>query len=1061
MKYVLSIACMLLYLWEVNAQPGHFITKWYFANPTLKFNFYALTTGPVNYTWSTSSGNSGSGSFNQNPLGIVTIFVTTGANDTLTLSIEPANLRRFANNDLFPNLDATKLIDVTQWGNVQWSSMENAFWGCTNLKISATDAPNLSNVTSMFSMFYGASSFNQSINHWNVSNVQNMSMLFFNATSFNQPLNNWNVSNVTNMMGMFAGATSFNQNINNWNVSNVQMMANMFRNATSFNQPLNNWNVSNVTNMVAMFNGATAFNQPLNNWNVNNVTMMTFMFAGAKSFNQNINNWNVSNVTNMMGMFSDASSFNQPLNNWNVSNVTSFSGMFQKATSFNQPIGNWNINAFDLSAMFDSAVAFNQPLNWNTSNVQSMANMFRDAKSFNQNINSWNVSNVFTFGGMFSGATSFNQPLSNWNTSNAIDMSYMFAGATSFNQPLNTWNLNNVSSTIGMFQRATSFNQPLNSWNTSSVISMSFMFDSAISFNQPINNWNVSNVTDMAYMFRNAKSFNQPLNSWGVSSVTNMSYMFAGATSFNQPLNTWNVSNVTDMSHMFDSAAFFNQPLGSWTFNTAVNLTNMLRKSGMDCIQYSATLSGWASNMSTPNGRTLGATGLKYSPSAAASRNTLITGKGWSITGDAMASSACLPTTKWNGTAWNNGTPAAGMEAVIEANYNTQLHGNISTARVVVDAGDTLFIHSSGNITVTDSVHNNGVIRSCGGTINGPLKGNAPQVASAPSITTQPANQTVVANSSATFNVVASGGFLNYQWKQGLTNVGTNASSYTTPPTTLANSGKKYAVIVSNFCGSVLSDSATLTVNPASSIWNGTSWSNGVPNTSTNAFINGKYQTNVHGNLSAYKIIVNDTLFVHASGIVSAVDSIKNNGVVRSCGGTLSGTFAGNAVASATTPVITVQPTNQTVTQPATATFTVTATGNFLSYQWKQGNINVGTNSNSYTTPPTSFATDNGKKYVVVVSNFCGSVTSDSATLIVQTLTSIPAEDGISTLAVSYSIDKTIYTEVAVPAEVLVYNANGAIVGKGTAVQVNAPGIYLIRIITERGETKVSKLLVK
>jgi len=57
--------------------------------------------------------------------------------------------------------------------------------------------------------------------------------------AINQPLNNWNVSKVTNMSEMFYGASSFNQPLNNWNVSNVKEMGYMFyRGANSFNQPL-------------------------------------------------------------------------------------------------------------------------------------------------------------------------------------------------------------------------------------------------------------------------------------------------------------------------------------------------------------------------------------------------------------------------------------------------------------------------------------------------------------------------------------------------------------------------------------------------------------------------------------------------------------------------------------------------------------------------------------------------------------------------------------------------------------------------------------------------------
>ena len=39
---------------------------------------------------------------------------------------------------------ANKIRTVEQWGDIRWASMERAFAGCKNLKINATDAPDLS-----------------------------------------------------------------------------------------------------------------------------------------------------------------------------------------------------------------------------------------------------------------------------------------------------------------------------------------------------------------------------------------------------------------------------------------------------------------------------------------------------------------------------------------------------------------------------------------------------------------------------------------------------------------------------------------------------------------------------------------------------------------------------------------------------------------------------------------------------------------------------------------------------------------------------------------------------
>jgi hypothetical protein len=87
----------------------------------------------------------------------------------------------------------------------------------------------------------------------------------------------------------------------------------------------------------------------------------------------------------------------------------------------------------------------------------------------------------------------------------------------------------------------------------------------------------------------------------------------------------------------------------------------------------------------------------------------------------------------------------------------------------------------------------------------------------APAITTQPSNETVTAGQTATFSVVASGTApLAYQWQEnGNTISGATANSYTTPVTTTANSGEQLRVVVTNAFGSVTSNTAALTVNPA------------------------------------------------------------------------------------------------------------------------------------------------------------------------------------------------------------------------------------------------------
>lgn len=83
-----------------------------------------------------------------------------------------------------------------------------------------------------------------------------------------------------------------------------------------------------------------------------------------------------------------------------------------------------------------------------------------------------------------------------------------------------------------------------------------------------------------------------------------------------------------------------------------------------------------------------------------------------------------------------------------------------------------------------------------------------------PVIVTPPQNQTVIAGSTATFSVVATGA-TSYQWyKNGVLIPGATGTSYTTPPTVLADTGSMFTVVVSNSGGSITSNPALLTVLP-------------------------------------------------------------------------------------------------------------------------------------------------------------------------------------------------------------------------------------------------------
>ena len=342
--------------------------------------------------------------------------------------------------------DKDKIVSIDQWGTISWGTMLGSFYGCSNLNVLASDAPDLSGVLSMADMFR-------------------------DATSLNADFNNWDTSNVTTMSGVFWGATSFNGDVSTWNTSSVTTMANMFREASSFNQSLNDWDVSGVVSVVNMFRDAIEFDQPLNGWETTSLKVISSVFLGASNFNQDLDNWDVSGVKAFTSVFQDASKFNGNVSTWDTSSATSMSSVFRRATVFDQPLNDWDVSGVtNFFSMFNEAEAFNQDLNnWTPLSVDTFSRMFLDAISFNGDVTTWDVSSATDFTSMFEGASSFDRDISEWDVSGGDNFINMFKNASIFNQDIGGWNMTNATVIFGMFLDAALFDQDISGWNVENV----------------------------------------------------------------------------------------------------------------------------------------------------------------------------------------------------------------------------------------------------------------------------------------------------------------------------------------------------------------------------------------------------------------------------------------------------------------------------------------------------------------------------------------------------------------------------------------------------------------
>jgi len=680
-------------IWAVCTSEAFFITKWNTENTQTGSSASNQLRIPLygnGYNFEVNWGDGNTNSYEIDP-GEIPHFIehTYDSPGVYTLLISGDFPRIYFRN----SSDRRKIVDVVQWGDIQWTSMENAFYECYNLNISATDAPDLSSVTSMSNMFARITQMNPAIGHWDVSQVQDMSYLFNETQAFNQDLSGWDVSSVTNMSNMFAFAEAFNGNISSWTVSSVTDMSYMFYNAITFDQDISNWDVSNVTDMGSMFGFAEIFNRDISNWDVSNVTNMANMFDFATTFNQDISSWDVQNVEDMSYMFRECYIFNQNIGNWDVSNVADMSGMFNFAESFNQDISNWDVSSVSsMSEMFYGAYEFNQDLSgWC---VQQFAvpepDFDADAESWvlpkpvwgtcpGDFVTTWQTDNtgesasnqirIPLFGDGYDFTIDWgdgNQDdyvLNPGQVTHSIEHTYASSGLKTitisgdfpriyFNNAgdrlkltsIEEWGAGKIKwdSFENAFKGCANLN--INAEDTPLlyyVNSMQSAFEGCSSLTANLNIWDVSGISNMAFTFKDAVAFNSPLADWDVSQVTNMQGMFQGAAAFDQPIEAWNTENVTNMTGLFQNAIVFNQLLGNWQLNSNVSMAQMFDGCGMECNSYSWLLMALSDNPNTPNGRVLGADGLSYGTNVEAARNNLITNKGWIINGDSPSGVLC------------------------------------------------------------------------------------------------------------------------------------------------------------------------------------------------------------------------------------------------------------------------------------------------------------------------------------------------------------------------------------------------------------------------------------
>ena len=106
--------------------------------------------------------------------------------------------------------DRLKLLEIQQWGAIAWSALNNAYHGCSNMQITASDLPIMSGVTAMANAFRLCSAM-QSFPAINTSTVDNMTDCWRSCTGLTSfPIISLAAGpNLTRAWNLCTGLTSF------------------------------------------------------------------------------------------------------------------------------------------------------------------------------------------------------------------------------------------------------------------------------------------------------------------------------------------------------------------------------------------------------------------------------------------------------------------------------------------------------------------------------------------------------------------------------------------------------------------------------------------------------------------------------------------------------------------------------------------------------------------------------------------------------------------------------------------------------------------------------------
>ena len=479
--------------------------------------------------------------------------------------------------------DKAKFVEFVQWGSeTEIHSLYRAFYQCTNMVYSATDAPDLSNLSG--------------------STQMRQTFLYCYAVQY-LDLSGWtNTDNITSGYGAFYACTGLlTLNLTGWDTSNFTAINEMCRatghstNGCTFTMP--NLDLTSCTTPQSIFQTATIKSVNIDNWTLKPSTTLNFnsFFYDADGDSEGTNwtidlsGWtNEASINTLNGAFRSCDGLTSvDLTNFDNSNVATWYYGFGTAPDLTQIVG---LNAISAASFTGTAM---YQVFYGCSNLDFATHNFGTA--FGPNLGSvTNFSSCFRNCGSATGGITAPE-VGNWDVSSATTFANMFQGCK-------------ISGTLDV-----------SSWDVSSVVGAGFgsMFYNSSVSTVDTSNWQIS--SGATYFYGCCR---------GATNLTTIDFSHASA----------DLSGVTSWSYFCYYGGLTRFILNvSSSFAAVTAMTNMF--GGMTILTADYDLLLIRCEATNSNTVTLGAGNSKYTGggAAATARAALIADHGWTITDGGIA----------------------------------------------------------------------------------------------------------------------------------------------------------------------------------------------------------------------------------------------------------------------------------------------------------------------------------------------------------------------------------------------------------------------------------------